>query len=82
MAAILLMALALLSVSTSILGLCTRLIPAWITWLGIILSFALLLGGLSFAVANSMLTYILFASLPMLLLWVEAVSVTVMGQAE
>lgn len=71
-----LMALALLSVSTSSLGLRTRLIPAWINWLGIILSIALLLGGLSFVFASSMLTAILFASLPMLLVWVGAVSAT------
>jgi len=77
-----LMTLALLSVSTSVLGLRTRLIPAWINWLGIILAIALLLGGLSFAVANSMLTAILFASLPMLLLWVGAVSVTGMRQVK
>lgn len=70
-----LMALALLSISTSLLGLRTRLIPAWINWLGIILAIALLLGGLSFATANSMLTTVLFASLPMLLIWVGAVSV-------
>lgn len=69
-----LMALALLSISTSILGARTRLIPAWINWLGIILTFALILGGLSFAVANSLLTAILFASLPMLLVWVGAIS--------
>lgn len=71
-----LMALALLSVSTSSLGLRTHLIPAWINWLGIILSIALLLGGLSFVFASSMLTAILFASLPMLLVWVGAVSAT------
>lgn len=71
-----LMALALLSVSTSSLGLRTRLIPAWINWLGIILSIALLLGGLGFVFASSMLTAILFASLPMLLVWVGAVSAT------
>ena len=70
-----LMALALLSISTSILGLRTRLIPAWINWFGILLTIALILGGLSFAFANSMLTAILFASLPMLLIWVGAVSV-------
>ncbi len=69
-----LMALALLSVSTSMLGLRTRLIPAWINWFGIVLAIALLLGGLSFVVANAMLTAVLFASLPMLLIWVGAVS--------
>jgi len=73
-----LMALALLGVSTSVLGLRTRLIPAWINWLGIVLAIALPLGGLSFVVASSMLTALLYASLPMLLLWVGAVSVTAM----
>ncbi len=77
-----LMALALLSVSTSVLGLRTRLIPAWINWLGIVLAIALLLGGLSFVVASSMLTALLYASLPMLLLWVGAVSVTAMWQVK
>jgi len=77
-----LMALALLSVSTSVLGLRTRLIPAWINWLGIVLAIALLLGGLSFVVASSMLTALLYASLPMLLLWVGAVSVTAKWQVK
>ena len=70
-----LMAWALLSVSTSILGLRTRLIPAWINWLGVILAITLILGGLSFVLASSMLTAVLFASLPMLLIWVASVSV-------
>lgn len=69
-----LMALALLSISASVLGMRTRLIPAWVNWLGILLTFALILGGLSFAFANSMFTAVLFASLPMLLMWVGAVS--------
>jgi hypothetical protein len=73
-----LMALGLLSVSTSMLGLRARLLPAWVNWLGVVLAIALLLGGLSFAFANAMLTAILFASLPLLLLWVGAVSVTAM----
>mgnify|MGYP001197218019 FL=1 len=73
-----LMALALLSISTSMLGLRTRLIPAWINWLGILLTIALILGGLSFAFANSLLIAVLFASLPMLLIWVGAVSVVMM----
>ncbi len=77
-----LMALALLSISTSILGLRTRLIPAWINWLGIVLAIALLLGGFSFSFVNSMVTAILFASLPMLLVWVGAVSATGMRQVK
>lgn len=70
-----LMALALLSISTSILGMRTSFIPAWINWFGVVLAIALVLGGLSFTSANSMLTAILFASLPMLLIWVASVSV-------
>jgi len=77
-----LVALALLSISTSILGFRTRLIPAWINWLGFVLAMALLLGGLSFAVVNSMLTAILFASLLMLLVWVGAVSAAGMRQVK
>ena len=77
-----LMALALLSVSTSVLGFYTRLISAWVNWLGILLTIALILGGLSFAFTNSMLTAILFASLPMLLIWVGAVSATGMRQVK
>jgi len=75
-----LMALALLSISTSILGVRTRLIPTWVNWLGILLALALLLGGLSFAFANPLLTAVLFASLPMLLVWVGAVSAVAMKQ--
>lgn len=70
-----LMALALLSMSTSILGMRARLIPAWVNWLGVLLALALILGGLSFAFANPLLTAVLYASLPMLLVWVGAVSV-------
>ncbi len=77
-----LMALALLSVSTSVLGFHTRLISAWVNWLGILLTIALILGGLSFAFANSILTTVLFASLPMLLIWVGAVSATGMIQVK
>lgn len=77
-----LMALALLSISTSILGLRTARIPAWVNWLGIVLTLALILGGLSFAFANSMLTTILFASLPMLLVWVGSVSVAGMRRVK
>lgn len=77
-----LMALALLSLSTSVLGLRTRLIPAWINWFGVVLAIALSLGGLSFAVANSLLTVVLFASLPMLLIWVGAVSVAGVRQVK
>ena len=77
-----LMALALLSVSTSIAGLRTARIPAWVNWLGIVLTLALLLGGLSFAFANSLLTSILYASLPMLLVWVGSVSAVGMRQVK
>ena len=73
-----LMALALLSLSTSILGLRTRVISVWIGWLGFVLTMALILGGLSFASANSILTPVLFASLPMLLIWVASVSFAMM----
>lgn len=77
-----LMALALLAVSTSILGLRFRIIPAWINWLGILLTLALILGGLSFTFANSMLTAVLFASLPMLLVWVGAVSAAMIKKSK
>ena len=77
-----LMALDLLSVSTSILGLRTRLIPVWINWLGILLTIALILGGLSFVFSNSLLTAVLFASLPMLLVWVGAVSMVMMKRSQ
>jgi hypothetical protein len=77
-----LLALALLSVSISILGLRTHRIPVWINWLGILLAIALLLGGFSFAFPNSILTSILFASLPLLLVWVGAVSAVGMRQVK
>jgi hypothetical protein len=51
--------------------------PAWINWFGVILAVALILGGLSFVFANPMLTTILFASLPILLIWVASVSFAV-----
>ncbi len=76
-----LMALASLGVATSIAGLRTARIPAWVNWLGIALAVALLFGGLSFAFANSLLTAVLFASLPMLLVWVGAVSVVLVRKA-
>lgn len=77
-----LMALALLAVSTSILGLRSRIIPAWINWLGILLTLALILGGLSFAFANSIFTAVLFASLPMLLVWVGVVSAAMIKKSK
>jgi hypothetical protein len=75
------MALALMSAATSVLGLRTRGAPAWVNWLGLALAIALLLGGLSFTFANAILTGILFASLPMLLVWVGAVSISMIKQA-
>jgi hypothetical protein len=77
-----LLALALLSGATSALILQTRIFRAWYGWLGYVLSVALILGGLSFASSNSILTYILFISLPLLLFWVGAVSLAAMKHFE
>lgn len=76
-----LMALALLGISTSILGFRTLHIPVWINWFGAVLAAALILGGLSFIIANAMLSAVLFASLPMLLVWVAAVSSVIMTKS-
>ena len=73
-----LMALALLSSATSELILRTRIFHVWYGWLGYVLSATLVLGGFSFALSNRALTYILFASLPLLLFWVGAVSLAAM----
>lgn len=73
-----LMALAVLSLSISILGFRARTIPTWINWLGAALALMLLTGGLSFAISSSLLSASLIASLPILLIWVGAVSVVML----
>ena len=70
-----LLALALFSGTASILTFQTRALPQWLGWLGTALTLALVLGGLSFMIPSSLLTNILFVSLPLLLLWVVAISV-------
>jgi hypothetical protein len=77
-----LMALALLSSATSELILRTRIFRVWYGWLGYVLSATLVLGGFSFVLSNRALTYILFASLPLLLFWVGAVSLATMKHFE
>lgn len=73
-----LLALSLLSGTTSALVLRTGLLPRWLGWLGAILSFALIFGGLHFLVDSPSLFFVLVASLPLLLLWVGSISVAML----
>lgn len=77
-----LLALALFSGTVSILAFQTRVLPQWLGWLGTALTLALVLGGLSFMIPNTLLIIVLFVSLPLLLLWVVAISVISLRRAE
>ncbi|MCB9113228.1 MAG: hypothetical protein H6634_18435 [Anaerolineales bacterium] len=71
-----LMTLSVLSGAISMLVFGTKSIPAWLGWLGAVLSLTLVIGGFSFVSTAPVLTYVLFASLPLLLFWVGAMSVS------
>ena len=73
-----LLALAALSVAISMLVFSTKVIPAWLGWLGIVLSLTLVIGGFSFVSTAPVPTSVLFASLPLLLFWVGAMSVSIL----
>jgi hypothetical protein len=73
-----LLALAALSVAISMLVFSTKAIPAWLGWLGIVISLTLVIGGFSFVSTAPVPTSILFASLPLLLFWVGAMSVSIL----
>jgi hypothetical protein len=73
-----LLALATLSGAISMLVFNTKAIPAWLGWLGIVLSLTLVIGGFSFVSTAPVPTSILFASLPILLFWVGAMSVSIL----
>ncbi len=77
-----LLALALFSGAASALILRTHALPRWLGWLGAILSLALFIGGLSFLLESPALLSVLFASLPLLLVWVGAVSVAILQRTE
>lgn len=73
-----LLALAALSGATSMLVFSTKAIRAWLGWLGTVLSLMLVIGGLSFTSTAPLLTSVLFVSLPLLLFWVGAMSVSIL----
>jgi hypothetical protein len=73
-----LLVLALLSGAVSILVFRTRHFPVWYGWLGTALSLTLIVGGFSFISSKSAFTYVLFVSLPLLLFWVGALSVSML----
>jgi hypothetical protein len=73
-----LLALALLSGAISLLVFRTKAIPIWLGWLSAVLSMALVIGGFSFISTETALTYVLFISLPLLLFWVGALSVSML----
>jgi hypothetical protein len=73
-----LLALALLSGTVSLLTFRTRALPQWTGWLGVILALLLIFGGWSFLLNNSALYNVLYLALPLLLLWVAAISVVIL----
>lgn len=77
-----LLALALFSGAASALILRTNALSRWLGWLGVVLSLALLIGGLSFLLNSPLLLSVLFASLPLLLVWVGALSVAILRRTE
>ncbi len=77
-----LLALALLSGGTSALNFRTHSMPQWLGWLGVILSLTLIIGGLNFILNSPILLYVLFVSLPLLLLWVGGISVVILRRVE
>jgi hypothetical protein len=73
-----LLALALLSGAVSTFVFRTRIFPVWYGWIGTVLSLTLIVGGLSFISSKSAFTYVLFASLPLLLFWVGVLSISML----
>ncbi|MDB5075651.1 MAG: hypothetical protein JWO42_1830 [Chloroflexi bacterium] len=73
-----LLALSLFSGSTAILTFHTRALPLWLGWLGAVLSVILVVGGWSFVLNNSNIYAVLYVALPLLLIWVAALSVVLM----
>lgn len=73
--------LALLIASAALLILRTQSLPRWLGWLGAALSAALIVGGLSFVLGSDVLYGVLYAALPLLLLWVAAVGVMCLRRA-
>jgi hypothetical protein len=72
-----LLALFSLTGSVSLFIFQTRQILQWIGWLSLVVSILLFTGGLSLLVDQSILTSALFASLPLLLIWVAVMSVLI-----
>lgn len=76
------LALALLSGITAILIFYTNALPKWIGWMGAVLSLALIIGGLSFVLESVVFYNVLYIALPLLLIWVAAISIVVFRRAE
>lgn len=73
-----LLALALLSGTVSALVFQTKILPVGLGWLGTVLSVSLITGGLGFVSEVPVFTYVLFVSLPLLLIWVGALNVAIL----
>jgi hypothetical protein len=76
--AILIGAASIFALPVSVHRITSRALPQWLGWLGFVLALVLIVGGLSFTLNNSALYYLLYVGLPLLLLWVAAVSVVVL----
>lgn len=77
-----LLSLALLAAAAAVLIFRTRALPVWLGWLGwlgALLALTLLVGGLSFPLASAALYLVLYVALPLLLIWVGAVSVAMVA---
>lgn len=73
-----LLALALLTGTTTVVIFRWHAMPRWIGWIGAILSLMLLIGGLSFVLDSEALYLVLYVALPLLLLWVGSMSVALL----
>ncbi len=67
--------LALLVAAGATLAVRTRALPRWLGWVGAVLALALIVGGWSFVLGNAGLYTVLSVALPLLLVWVAAISV-------
>jgi hypothetical protein len=72
-----LLALALFSAAVSAVIFRTRAFPIWLGWVGTVLSLLLIFGGMHFMLGGLFFQALLFISLPVLLLWIAALSIAV-----
>lgn len=71
-----LIALSLFIGTAALLGYRQRTLPRWVSILGLALAPAILVGGLSFLTRSTALYSVLYLVLPLMLIWVLAVSLT------